>query len=152
MRTLTFSNNMTEIIVKKQFFKWWLQIVSGESLGAMTHVCGSDAPCAHANAICCKVCGGTYFSTRLQKRTATPTTVFNMMDSEMEQLANYPRHDTEGSQRRPRSWPLVINVLSGLKKKKKKRRLVVFRGQDLDQTQRFVILFSVYNTFVVWIP
>ncbi|XP_016399854.1 uncharacterized protein LOC107732929 [Sinocyclocheilus rhinocerous] len=59
---------------------------------AMTHFRGSDCLRSFAK-VCGAKCPESLTSTRLQKHAATLSTVLNMTDTEMDQLANFLGHD-----------------------------------------------------------
>lgn len=59
---------------------------------AMTHFRGSDCICGFAK-VCGAKCPNSLTSTRLRKHAGTLSTVLNMTDTEMDQLANFLGHD-----------------------------------------------------------
>ncbi|XP_061620861.1 uncharacterized protein LOC133473276 isoform X1 [Phyllopteryx taeniolatus] len=104
--------------------------------GTMTHARASNCLRGHA-----KLCGVKYSksitSTRLCKHAATLSTVLNMTDTEMNQLANVLGHDIKVPPefcrlpQKTEQLAKISKVLMALEQ----GRLAEFQGQDLDQIE-----------------
>ncbi|KAL1268685.1 hypothetical protein QQF64_034048 [Cirrhinus molitorella] len=83
----------------------------------------------------CAKCPKALTSTRLRKHAATLSTVLNMTDTEMDQLANFLGHDIRIHRefyrclRRPCNLPKSAKVLMALEQ----GRLAEFHGKNLDE-------------------
>lgn len=101
---------------------------------AMTHFRGSDCIRGFAK-VCGAKCPESFASTRLRKHAATLSTVLNLTDTEMDQLANFLGHDI----RIHREFcPLPEKTLQLAKISKvlmalEKGRLAEFHGKNLDE-------------------
>lgn len=101
---------------------------------AMTHFRGSDCIRGFAK-VCGAKCPESFASTRLRKHAATLSTVLNLTDTEMDQMANFLGHDI----RIHREFcPLPEKTLQLAKISKvlmalEKGRLAEFHGKNLDE-------------------
>ncbi|XP_054483191.1 uncharacterized protein LOC129116215 [Anoplopoma fimbria] len=101
---------------------------------AKTHLRGSD--CLRAFAVACGAkCPKALTSTRLRKHAATLSTVLNMTDTEMDQLANFLGHDIRVHREfyRLPEKTLQLAKVSKLLMALEQGRLAEFHGQNLDE-------------------
>ncbi|XP_051502746.1 uncharacterized protein LOC127411307 isoform X2 [Myxocyprinus asiaticus] len=101
---------------------------------AMTHLRGSDCLRGFAKA-CGAECPKSLTSTRLRKHAATLSTVLNMTDTEMDQLANFLGHDIRIHRE---FYRLPVKTLQLAKISKvlmalEQGRLAEFHGKNLDE-------------------
>lgn len=101
---------------------------------AKTHFRGSDCLRAFAGA-CGAKCPKALTSTRLRKHAATLSTVLNMSDTEMDQLANFLGHDIRIHREfyRLPEKTLQLAKVSKLLMALEQGRLAEFHGQNLDE-------------------
>lgn len=101
---------------------------------AKTHLRGSDCLRAFAGA-CGAKCPKALTSTRLRKHAATLSTVLNMTDTEMDQLANFLGHDIRVHREfyRLPEKTLQLAKVSKLLMALEQGRLAEFHGQNLDE-------------------
>lgn len=123
--------------------------------GAMTHFRGSDCLRDFAKT-CGAKCPKALTSTRLRKHAATLSTVLNMTDTEMDQLANFLGHDIRIHREfyRLPEKTLQLAKISKVLMALEQGRLAEFHGKNLDEigidpdgVLFLVLFFSVYNTF-----
>nr|XP_033961125.1 uncharacterized protein LOC117462878 [Pseudochaenichthys georgianus] len=101
---------------------------------ALTHFCGSDCIRGFAKT-CGAKCPKSLTSTRLRKHAATLSTVLNMTDTEMDQLANFLGHDI----RIPREFyrlpekTLQLAKISKVLMALEQGRLAEFHGKNWDE-------------------
>uniref|UniRef100_A0A3B4ZW97 Si:ch73-211l13.2 n=1 Tax=Stegastes partitus TaxID=144197 RepID=A0A3B4ZW97_9TELE len=101
--------------------------------GAMSHFRGSD--CLRGFAMECGAkCPKSLTSTRLRKHAATLSTVLNMTDTEMDQLANFLGHDIRIHEfyRLPEKT-LQLAKISKVLMALEQGRLAEFHGKNLDE-------------------
>ncbi|KAM3618408.1 uncharacterized protein V6R79_020019 [Siganus canaliculatus] len=118
--------------------------------GAMTHFRGSD--CIRGFAMACGAkCPNALTSTRLRKHAATLSTVLNMTDTEMDQLANFLGHDIRIHREfyRLPEKTLQLAKISKVLMALEQGRLSEFHGKNLDEigidpdgTNKYICLFS----------
>ncbi|XP_063785538.1 uncharacterized protein LOC134933925 [Pseudophryne corroboree] len=101
---------------------------------ALTHFRGSDCIRAFAN-LCGAKCPESLTSTRLRKHAATLSTVLNMTDSEMDQLANFLGHDIRVHREfyRLPEKTLQLAKISKVLMALEQGRLAEFQGKNLDE-------------------
>ena len=101
---------------------------------AMTHFRGSDCIRGFAK-VCGAKCPKSLTSTRLRKHAATLSTVLNMTDTEMDQLANFLGHDIRIHREYYRlpEKTLQLAKISKLLMALEQGRLAEFHGKNLDQ-------------------
>lgn len=101
---------------------------------AMTHLRGSDCLRGFANA-CGAKCPKSLTSTRLRKHAATLSTVLNMTDTEMDQLANFLGHDIRIHREfyRLPEKTLQLAKISKVLMALEQGRLAEFHGKNLDE-------------------
>ncbi|KAG1937384.1 hypothetical protein F2P79_018232 [Pimephales promelas] len=100
----------------------------------MTHFRGSD--CLRGFAKCCGAkCPKSLTSTRLRKHAATLSTVLNMTDTEMDQLANFLGHDIRIHREfyRLPEKTLQLAKISKVLMALEQGRLAEFHGKNLDE-------------------
>nr|XP_055046620.1 uncharacterized protein LOC129432300 isoform X3 [Misgurnus anguillicaudatus] len=102
--------------------------------GAMTHFRGSDCLRDFAKA-CGAKCPKALTSTRLRKHAATLSTVLNMTDTEMDQLANFLGHDIRIHREfyRLPEKTLQLAKISKVLMALEQGRLAEFHGKNLDE-------------------
>ncbi|XP_067278152.1 uncharacterized protein [Pseudorasbora parva] len=101
---------------------------------AMTHFRGSDCLRGFAKA-CGAKCPKSLTSTRLRKHAATLSTVLNMTDTEMDQLANFLGHDIRIHREfyRLPEKTLQLAKISKVLMALEQGRLAEFHGKNLDE-------------------
>lgn len=101
---------------------------------ALTHFRGSDCLSDFANA-CGAKCPKSLTSTRLRKHAATLSTVLNMTDSEMDQLANFLGHDIRIHREfyRLPEKTLQLAKISKVLMALEQGRMSEFHGKNLDE-------------------
>lgn len=101
---------------------------------ALTHLRGSDCLSDFANA-CGAKCPKSLTSTRLRKHAATLSTVLNMTDSEMDQLANFLGHDIRIHREfyRLPEKTLQLAKISKVLMALEQGRMSEFHGKNLDE-------------------
>ncbi|XP_037392094.1 uncharacterized protein LOC119262817 [Pygocentrus nattereri] len=101
---------------------------------AMTHFRGSDCIRGFAKA-CGARCPESLTSTRLRKHAATLSTVLNMTDTEMDQLANFLGHDIRIHREfyRLPEKTLQLAKISKVLMALEQGRLAEFHGKNLDE-------------------
>nr|XP_043874383.1 uncharacterized protein LOC122764081 [Solea senegalensis] len=101
---------------------------------AKTHFRGSDCLRAFSGA-CGATCPKALTSTRLRKHAATLSTVLNMTDTEMDQLANFLGHDIRVHREfyRLPEKTLQLAKVSKLLMALEQGRLAEFHGKNLDE-------------------
>ncbi|XP_026128616.1 uncharacterized protein LOC113109184 [Carassius auratus] len=101
---------------------------------AMTHFRGSDCLRGFAKA-CGAKCPKALTSTRLRKHAATLSTVLNMTDTEMDQLANFLGHDIRIHREfyRLPEKTLQLAKISKVLMALEQGRLAEFHGKNLDE-------------------
>ncbi|XP_028274353.1 uncharacterized protein LOC114449059 isoform X3 [Parambassis ranga] len=101
---------------------------------AMTHFRGSDCLRGFAQ-MCGAKCPKSLTSTRLRKHAATLSTVLNMTDTEMDQLANFLGHDIRIHREfyRLPEKTLQLAKISKLLMALEQGRLAEFHGMNLDE-------------------
>ncbi|KAF7641213.1 hypothetical protein LDENG_00288930 [Lucifuga dentata] len=101
---------------------------------AMTHFRGSDCIRGFAK-VCGAKCPKSRTSTRLRKHAATLSTVLNMTDTEMDQLANFLGHDIRIHREfyRLPEKTLQLAKISKVLMALKQGRLAEFHGKNLDE-------------------
>ncbi|XP_069380678.1 uncharacterized protein [Paralichthys olivaceus] len=101
---------------------------------AMTHFRGSDCLRGFANS-CGAKCPKSLTSTKLRKHAATLSTVLNMTDTEMDQLANFLGHDIRIHREfyRLPEKTLQLAKISKVLMALEKGRLAEFHGKNLDE-------------------
>ena len=103
---------------------------------AMSHLRGSD--CMRVMAGACEAkCPKALTSTKLQKHAATLSTVLNMTDTEMDQLANFLGHDIRIHREfyRLPDKTLQLAKISKVLMALEQGRLVDFHGKNLDEIE-----------------
>ncbi|CAB1443445.1 unnamed protein product, partial [Pleuronectes platessa] len=100
----------------------------------MTHFRGSDCLRCFANA-CGAKCPKSLTSTKLRKHAATLSTVLNMTDTEMDQLANFLGHDIRIHREfyRLPEKTLQLAKISKVLMALEQGRLAEFHGKNLDE-------------------
>uniref|UniRef100_A0A1A8FTH6 Si:ch73-211l13.2 n=3 Tax=Nothobranchius korthausae TaxID=1143690 RepID=A0A1A8FTH6_9TELE len=103
---------------------------------AMTHFRGSDCLRVFATA-CGAKCSKSLTSTRLRKHAATLSTVLNMTDTQMDQLANFLGHDIRIHREfyRLPEKTLQLAKISKVLMALEQGRLAEFHGKNLDEVQ-----------------
>lgn len=104
--------------------------------GAMSHFRGSD--CMRVMAGACEAkCPKALTSTKLRKHAATLSTVLNMTDTEMDQLANFLGHDIRIHREfyRLPDKTLQLAKISKVLMALEQGRLVEFHGKNLDEIE-----------------
>jgi len=103
---------------------------------AMTHFRGSDCLRDFARA-CGAKCSRSLTSTKLRKHAATLSTVLNMTDTEMDQLANFLGHDIRIHREfyRLPEKTLQLAKISKVLMALENGRLAEFHGKNLDEIQ-----------------
>ncbi|XP_056118254.1 uncharacterized protein LOC130095524 [Rhinichthys klamathensis goyatoka] len=101
---------------------------------AMTHFRGSDCLRGFAK-VCGAKCPKSLTSTRLRKHAATLSTVLNMTDTEMDQLANFLGHDIRIHREfyRLPEKTLQLAKISKVLMALEQGRLAEFHGKNLDE-------------------
>lgn len=101
---------------------------------AMTHFRGSDCLRGFAT-VCGAKCPKSLTSTRLRKHAATLSTVLNMTDTEMDQLANFLGHDIRIHREfyRLPEKTLQLAKISKVLMALEQGRLAEFHGKNLDE-------------------
>ncbi len=101
---------------------------------AMTHFRGSDCLRGFAKE-CGAKCPKALTSTRLRKHAATLSTVLNMTDTEMDQLANFLGHDIRIHREfyRLPEKTLQLAKISKVLMALEQGRLAEFHGKNLDE-------------------
>ncbi|XP_061767061.1 uncharacterized protein si:ch211-195b21.5 isoform X2 [Nerophis ophidion] len=101
---------------------------------AMTHFRGSDCIRDYAKA-CHAKCPVSLTSTKLRKHAATLSTVLNMTDTEMDQLANFLGHDIRTHRKfyRLPEKTLQLEKISKVLMALEQGRLSEFHGNNLDE-------------------
>lgn len=101
---------------------------------AMTHFRGSDCLRGFAN-VCGAKCPRALTSTKLRKHAATLSTVLNMTDTEMDQLANFLGHDIRVHREfyRLPEKTLQLAKISKVLMALEQGRLSEFHGKNLDE-------------------
>lgn len=103
---------------------------------AMTHFRGCDCIRGFAK-VCGAKCPQALTSTRLRKHAATLSTVLNMTDTEMDQLANFLGHDIRVHREfyRLPEKTLQLAKISKVLMALEQGRLAEFHGKNLDEIQ-----------------
>ncbi|KAL1250963.1 hypothetical protein QQF64_018759 [Cirrhinus molitorella] len=101
---------------------------------AMTHFRGSDCLRGFAK-VCGAKCPKALTSTRLRKHAATLSTVLNMTDTEMDQLANFLGHDIRIHREFYRLPEKILQLakISKVLMALEQGRLAEFHGKNLDE-------------------
>ena len=101
---------------------------------AKTHFQGSDGLCGFAKA-CGAKCPKAMTSTKLRKHAATLSTVLNITDTEMDQLANFLGHDIRIHREfyRLPEKTLQLAKISKLLMALEQGRLAELHGKNLDE-------------------